>query len=445
MSGNRQKAFALAISLISLAALVELIASLSAPAHAQTSVPPAEGQILVSLSDATQTDDVLYVLHPDDTRLFDFHSHPKDTTARIWQPRISPDANTVYFSSDNANNWGPADRNLFRIAFDGRWWDQITPGPNSGLWNQPCPCGTVEGTVYKTTVGGEPLGDSRVFLEGKRSIHSDASGSFRFENVPVGRRWIVAYQDGFTLSDAVEIDVPAGGTVQVDLVPNKSERMTFERPIPYGDRIYHVLDSSTIQWTDLNASSFTNIYSATAHCSLDDVPDVDSFDVAPNSGRLAILDYEWNCNTNPGLYITDRDGKDAQLLVDMTDTRWCGTGDVFWAPDEDKIAFEACFNETARIWVYDSSDGSVLGSGEIKDPSYSLDLYGWSPDGNWLLYASYLSPASKALYQVGLNADGSLNDEAIVNLLSEASVSGATWGILKLPGMYLPLIARDLT
>jgi hypothetical protein len=365
-------------------------------------------------------------------RLFDFHNHPRDATARIYDLRVAPDGSAIYFSSDHACYWTPADYNLFRIAPDGSWHDQITPGPQSGLWDQPCPCGSVEGTVYERSAGA-PLVGGRVFLEGKEHVWTGADGSYRFDNVPAGRRWIVAYQDGFTYSQAAEIYIPSGGTAHQDLAPEYSHRIAHRRPVRYGDRIYHILDIAGVHWTDENGSIYVNVYSGTQGFG---TPGVDSFDVARTSGKLAIMDFERGSSTSRGLYVADKDGNNPQLLVDMAgDANWWSGGDLFWSPDESKIAFKGSYGSTVHLLVVDASSGSLTGSIYFPDPNYSagnVNLYGWSPDGGWLVYAYWLNqPSQGVLCKVRVNADGDLDPGSVVNLLTHAFMSSATWGTLR--------------
>ena len=135
MKSRQQKTFALAVTLAGLLALAWLPGDggIAMGANGTT-----QEKIIVSISNDTWTDDTLYTMNPSGgglTKLFDFHSHPKDTTGRIFQPRVAPDGSAIYSSSDNAYLYTPASRNLFRIASDGSWWDQITPDSNSGRWN----------------------------------------------------------------------------------------------------------------------------------------------------------------------------------------------------------------------------------------------------------------------------------------------------------------------
>jgi hypothetical protein len=402
-------------------------------------------KIIVSISNNARNDDTLYTLNPDGgelTKLFDFHSHPKDTSGLILQPRIAPDGGIIYFSSDNAHFYTPASRNLFRIASDGSWWDQITLGPNSGLWDQPGPYGTVEGAVRKSN--GDPWGNSPVFLEGAGMKYSQPDGSFRFENVPEGERWIVAYRPGSTIYDAQAISVVAGTTWHVDLVPDSDYWMRFQYPALYGDRIYHLLGLNTIQWTDLNVSAYTKIYTAPTEGCVS-LPTVNGFDVAATTGKLAIVDHHGDgCLKNRGLYIADKDGNNLQLLLDMlADYNWGISAvpqGVFWSPDESKIAFNAHYGGNPVIVVYDATNGSYLGGIPYPatwDTTYGVTLCGWSPDGGWLLYLldtfQVAQPSEKTLSKIKVNADGSLDVTSVVNLLTNPNISGATWGRLGKP------------
>jgi len=59
---------------------------------------------------------------------------------------------------------------------------------------------------------GRPYSGSPVFLEGMPSTYSDSDGSFRFENVPIGLRWLMAYEPGDYLNeDSISINVSTNG------------------------------------------------------------------------------------------------------------------------------------------------------------------------------------------------------------------------------------------
>ncbi len=415
------------------------------------------GKIFVAINaGGALPDATLYSLNPDgsgQTRLFDFHNHPEDHRGGIWDVRVGPGGNGIYFASDNAYLFTPASRNLFRIPADGSGYDQITPGPNSGKWNQSCPCGTVTGTVLNSL--GSPWSGRPVFLEGKDMVYSGADGRFRFDNVPTGTRWIVAYRSaGEDVFDAQAISVVAGTTTSVALTPNNNVRMEFSRPVPFGQRIYHILWPYTIQWTTAGFAAPVKVYEGSGG-SCPNLPNVDGFDVAPNTGRLAIANYETGCGAGDsdhrGIYLADKDGHGLRLWVDMTaDAGWCGVGDLFWSPDESKLAVKACYNWYTYLVVFDSTSGRILGSIYFQDSHYTfynVDLHVWSPDGQWLLYSFWLNDtANGTLAKVPVKPDGSLDPVGAVALLTGSNISGAAWGALRTapsqPRCYVPLVVK---
>jgi hypothetical protein len=450
---NARKLLSPIVTLAALLALASLAIGGIGPVSAETQ---AEEKIVVSIAtDATGSDYGLYTLNPDgtgQTKVFDFSGHPKDDKAAIWQPRVAPDGSTIYFSSDNAYLYTPASRNLFRIASNGSWWDQITPGPNSGKWNQPCPCGIVEGTVKKSN--GNPWVGAPVYLEGMDVKYTEADGSFRFDNVPEGKRSIVAYESSTSSTyDSQEILVVAGTTWTADLVPayDVGYLMEFQYPAlsPSGDRIYHTVGINKVQWTDLNASAYTEVYAVGGSCY--DL-DVDGFDVGPTSGNLAILDYGTGCTTNRGIYTADKDGNNVQLLVDMkADSNWSGGEGVFWSPDESRLAFLSEYNYYVCLTVYSAAGAfqgwACLGTQQHEYNLVNVDLHGWSPNGDWLLFSYWQNDATKVtLSKVKVFADGSV-DTNEVKLLTDTYLGGATWGNLQAATgkpykVYLPLVVR---
>lgn len=444
------------VTLILLAGLVFALGLSREGGAAVAATGATQEKILVSIgASGGVPDSTLYTLNPDgsgQTRLFDFHNHPRDTSGGIWHPRIEPGGGAVTFSSDSAYLFTPASRNLFRVGTDASWWAQITPGPNSGRWDQPCPCGVVEGIVRDGY--GDPWADRAVYLEGKNVAYSGADGRFRFDTVPTGARWIVAYKGlGEDVFDAQVISVADGLTTDVALSPDTSYRMEFGRPVRYGDRIYHVLAPHIIRWTGTQFTSPVEIYRNTGVCT--GIPDIDGFDVGPTSGRLAIVNYQTGCGIgdtmHQGVYVADKDGNDMRLLVDMmTDPNWCGANEIFWSPDESRLAAKACYSQNGAwityLVVFDAGNGSVLGS--VYFPQgytiYNATLHGWSPDGGWLLYSSWLNdPSTGVLGKVPVNLDGTLNPEGAVTLLTDSIINGATWGkldpsALAVQKVYLP-------
>ncbi len=434
-------------------------ATVSASAIGTAQTDATQEKILVAIgASGGLPDSALYTLNPDgsgQTPLFDFHSHPKDTTGGIWHPRIEPGGGAVTFSSDNAYLFTPASRNLFRVGTDGSWETQITPGPNSGRWNQSCPCGVVTGIVRDGL--GDPWAGRPVYLEGKDMVYSGADGRFRFDNVPTGTRWIMAYRAlGEDVFDSQAVSVVAGLTADVALSPGSSYRAEFGRPVRFEDRVYHVLAPHIIQWSGVTYTPPVEVYRTSGACT--GIPDIDGFDVAPTSGRLAIVNYQTGCGTgdtdHQGVYLADKDGKGVHLLMNMmADQNWCGAGEVFWSPDESRLAVKACYVQNGMwlTWlvVVDASNGAVLGS--IYYPQtytlYNVELHGWSPDGGWLLASSWVNDVSTGVLQKApVNPNGTINDTGVVTLLSDTHISGATWGQLDPAAaasrIYLPMIIK---
>lgn len=418
-----------------------------------------EEKIIVSLANESWTDDTLYAMNPDGTgmnAIFDFHSHPRQPTGRIWQPRVGPDGETILFSSDNTHLYTPADRNLFRVASGGSWWDQITPGPNSGVWNAPCPCGSVEGFVRKSE--GGIWANSPVYLEGVGMRSAGLDGFFRFTNVPQGERWIVAYRPGgSTMFDAQVISATPASVTTIDLTPDLDVRRNYQYPVihadthPPSERVYHKFGLNMIQWTDINATTYTTVYSTTGSCI--GIPDVDGFDVGASSGNLLIADYQDGCAGHRGIYAATGDGDALHLLVDMkADPQWCGVQEVYWSPDETKIAFKACYAAHTHIAVHNAFTGGLIDHFYFRDPSAPLDnvaFHGWSPDGRWLLVSSWPGdPNRGVLSKIQVGPDGTFDDPPVmIHLLIGTRISGATWGMISPPEpqeqkVHLPIILR---
>lgn len=392
-------------------------------------------KIVVSVANnANYTDCSLYTMNRDGTgqaKLFDFHSHPKHNTGNIYQVKISNDGKYIYFSSDHAYVYTPAGRNLFRINSRGGSLEQLTPGPNSGKWNSPCPCGSVKGKLKRAN--GVGYSNGAVFLEGVGMVYSNSDGSFAFTKVPEGKRYIVGYRPGAQAFAAQEIFVARGTTWTVDLIPNSTYRWNFQHPAIYGNRVYHLSGMQEIQYKQVNGQGYAKIYKSTGSCGMSDI---DGFDVGPVTGRLAIMDYQSGCPTNRGLYIADKNGGNLRLLVDMkANNNWSGGGEVFWSPDETKIAVEASFNYNTCYFIFNASNGVSLGYLCFPDKKYTLinsTLHGWSPDGNYILYSAYLnSPAQTVLATAYVSPQGIPDPKTIKYLVGNAAIMSADWGVLR--------------
>ncbi len=407
-----------------------------------------EEKILVSIAD-DDYNHTLYTLNPDGsgkTRLFDFSNSPKFTTGEVYGPRLSADGKYIYFHSEHAYIYTPARRNVFRITSFGGDLDQITPGSESGIWGESGDS-TVSG--YVKHGDGTAWGNCPVYLEGMDMVYSSsADGSFTFNNVPPGGRWLVAYRPGLDAWDSTSVNVVSGvDNTGLTLTPDSTDRMNFEYPVAYGDRIYYRFTSTKIQWTDLNFSAQHTVYtSSVAGCV--SLSNVKAFDVAPSSGKLAIFDYHGDsCSDNVGIYVADKDGNNKQTLLNMwNDYNWNEPleSNIFWSPDENLIAFKGSYNWYQCLVVY-GADGSFKGWACANDTSTTLTLHGWSPDGNWLLYSAYASdPAQTTLYKIAVKTDGSPDVNNIVSLLANQPIKGATWGRLaEASRVYVPLVVRS--
>lgn len=396
----------------------------------------SEEKIIYSILNASGDTSTLYTMNPDaanQQKLFSFESNPKDTQGKINNLFITHDGKSIYFNSNNNYLYTPARNNIFRISSDGTQSEQITPGPNSGKWNQPCPCGTVSGIVQKSN--GDPYMNCPVFLEGAGMKYSGADGSFRFENVPAGVRWITAYRpDNSSVFNSMPIDVKANLTASINLTPSSDYRLNYESPQVYNNRIYHILDPTTIQWCDDEGITFHEIYNASGGgCSF---TELGGFNISPVSGKILISDFANGCTTNRGIYTSNQDGDNPQLLIDMkSDYSYCDSKEAFWSSDNTKIAAKVCYNYQTCLAVYDAVSGSLTGSAcfdqNLGYTVYNVQLYGFSPDNKWLLFSSWLNdPANGELSKIGVKQDGTLDFSNGITLLSNVNINSATWGNL---------------
>ena len=394
-----------------------------------------DGKIFVSLAGDTTTwsNDSLFIINPDGTgktKIFDFSGNTHAPSGSIVHPRIG-NSGQVFFSSNNAYLWTPARRNLFRISVDGAGRDQITPDRNSGLWDQPGPYGTVEVTVLDGV--GNPVGGAQVFVEGMSLKNANPSGVCLVENVPEGVRYVVAYRtyNGKMYFDAQPVTVIAGNTYRLTVTPNTGIRTNFEYPAVYGNRIYYKLWPDKIEYTGLNGTDSTTVYTSSA-CNYGPGA-INGFDVGPFSGQILFTDYMTGCEGHIGLYTADKDGNNLRPVADFKSGNKCGVHDVFWSPDEKMIALTACNDWHYGFIILNGAMTEILGQGWFNtqyNPDFiKFRLHGWSPDGKWLLYSLYDGdPAQAILNKIGVNADGSLNVASETTLMTGA-VHGAAWGL----------------
>lgn len=387
-------------------------------------------KIVVSVTNATQTDDVLYLVNADGTGqqvFFSFRNHPKFKNGRILDLAVDRASGRILFSSDHAYLFTPAGFNIFSLSADGRQLKQLTPGPYSGKWDGKCPCGTVTGTVKRRD--GLPYSGAPVFLEGVGMMYAKGDGSFRFDNVPEGQRWLVAYKPGATVFDSQVVAVARGTTAMANMVPVSDFRANFQAPRYAQGRLYYRYGHNMLNWTGNNNRTYKNVYTAQGACS--GMCDLDGFDVGSRTGRLAIMDYQDGCPTNRGLYIADKDGGNLRLLVDMkADNRWCGAQEVYWSPDETKLAFKACFNWQTCIFVINAANGTVLGYMCAPNSNYSLyniGFYGWNSSGNKLMYSMHQQPTHVSLAVVNVQPNGTVDYNSTRVVAQNAAIVSAAW------------------
>ena len=417
-----------------------LLLALASGQHLATALEPeATETIFVSISqDApTWTNDRLYTLNPDGSDLtayFDFSGQPNLTTGRILGLNQGNDEQHVYFHSTHAFIYTPAGRNVFRYAHGAKMLEQITPGPNSGDFSQSGNS-AVSGRVEDGA--GTPYIGSPVYLEGVGTVNTGGDGAFSFANVPAGSRWLVAYNNVLDRFEATAITVVENLNVtNLTLVPSTSSRMNFEFPVPYSDRIYYLDNNGVnLNWTDADFSKQQTVYaSVSGVCS--GFPKVDAFDVS-QSGKIVLYDYQEGCGIgnldHVGLYTLDSDGGNKQIMRDMLNdpvfTDWDDPVlpmELFWSPDETKVAAKISYGSTDNVLVFDTS-GNILGVANAATVSAVITLHGWSPDGEWLLFSEYDGDATQAtLGKIVVNGDGSLG--AVTTLLTNQPISSATWG-----------------
>ncbi len=408
-------------------------------------------RIVLSINEPGDFGDIgaLYTMRPDGTGLekfFDFSGHPTDQSGSLWQVSLSPDGSEVYFVSDNSFAYFPTQRNLFRAAVDGTWWQQLTPLAQPVNMESNCPCGTITGTVIQSS--GTPWSNSSVFVQGVPMAKSGGDGRFTMNNVPAGVHVVMAYSPALDRYASTTVVVTANQTVdtgQLQPAYEPGSRLSYGSPVLAGNRLYSRLGLDGLRWSGVESpEKAVEVYKSPI-CSASLF--FDAFDVARQSRRLAIMDYAEGCATNRGLYIADQDGQGMAVFLDMKvdnpqgsgNYYWNGGGDVRWSPDEKSIAMVASYKPdliTAYTYllVYNSETGENTGA-IYFDSAYTLynvQLFGWDPSGSWLLFFYWLnSPEQGILAKINVKADGSLDAASVQTLIQNRNIGGAAWGNIK--------------
>ncbi len=383
----------------------------------------------------------VYTLNPDGGDLQPlYHSD----AGGLWDASLSPDGKFIYFTSDQNSIYTPTNRNVFRLSSDGQTLQQLTPTWGFGdRANQGS--GVVTGRVVNPN--GAPISGAPVYVEGHSFVSTGGDGRFRVEHVPAGARTVLAYSvvmDRYVWTTTI---VVANQESQLaDLAPNSSisSKSSYSDPVVFGDRLYYKFSLHELISTPLAAAQLNTIYQAEA---CDFAVDFNGFDIGSQTGKTAIMDYNSGCPTNRGLYIGGAEASGLQLFLDMKAETppgsgmypWNGGQDVVWSPDESRIALTASyaadgFNSLTYILIYDAASGANVGAIYFNNTAYTLynvDLYDWSPDGEWLLFSYWLnSPSQSEMVKVRVNADGSIDPASMQVLLQNRNITGAAWGEL---------------
>lgn len=398
----------------------------------------AEEVILVSVAQDAPNwlNDGLYVLSLDGSQsngFFDFSGQDRLKTGRFMGLRPSKDGKQLFFFSDHANIYTPAGRNVFQLDLGSKALDQVTPGPKSGEFGEKG-TSTVSGFVRD----GQNIGyvGAPVYLEGVGTVNTAAGGAFSFSDVPPGVRWLVAYNRTLDRFEAQTVNVVNGADATgMILTPNTNTRMQFERPVPFGERIYYTSNNGLeLSWTTKDFNPPKTVYKSPGDLCTG-IPTVDAFDISA-SGKIIVYDYQTGCGVgnrnHVGLYIMDKDGGDKKILRDMlNDAQYPQWDDpvlpveIFWSPDESKIALKAGYANVDHVVVL-NSNGDVLGYTATNSTTAVVTLHGWSPDGANLLFSEYNgNPALASLGKIAVDANGAVG--AVSLLLNNTPISSACW------------------
>jgi len=399
------------------------------------SVISGEDRIAYVISEGVPENGKVYSIKSDGSDsefLFDFSKHPKDKTGIIKD--LNSEGGKLYFSSNNNYVYGPARYNLFEILPGQYFFHQLTPGENSGVWGIS---GSEKVTGSVKDSAGNPYVGSPVFLEGKGMVYTDAIGEFEFTNVASGDYWLNAYRGGGSdVHESKYIHISNYATSGPwQLIPDTGDRWSYEKPVVYGDRVYYIhsyYSNISIKYVNKQASiPHTEVLKYDSpQCG----GEFDAFDVGKKSGKMVVIKFEQGSSCG-GVYMADKDGRDFHLVVDMT--QWGALVDypgtqrqIFWNNDESQFVMNAKiqdqnYNTYGYMYLFDS-DGNYLA--DVYKPSSIMTVYGWSPDGEWVLYS--LSPESdpskKTLAKIKIvNDDFDISTNII--LVKDASISGATW------------------
>lgn len=402
----------------------------------------AEEKICVSIANGT-IDHKLILINPDGTNeqdVFSWAGKPVDTASTLFELSPSTISNQVLVRSDYAWNFTPYENNIFSISVDStQQFDQHTPGPNSGKWNLPGPYGTLKGKV--TDDGGLGIVGAQIFVEGvEKWVYSDALGEYKVNNVPLGSRWAACQtlNLGEPVRDWKMISVVANQELEIDFKPNLVTWMSNYSPCRYQNRIYYLHGRVKAGYIDLlgDKATFHEIYTPSDLGSC--IMPLKWMNIRQNDGRVIIVDWA-TCSTSNGIHICDMDGGNIRK-IDFKAAGYVAMDRAFWHPTNPDI-FLASFTfapQTGGMYVgfgtYNISQptAQLVDYIYINDTSYNhgnVELCGFSPQGNYILYSYYKSDSSKvtlAKFPVDSTGDFPSNGTETI-ILSDRAVRGATW------------------
>jgi len=391
----------------------------------------SQSKIFASISDK---DDNCVIYQYDlngsvEKEVFNFSNMPLLKTGFITQLHPSADGTSLYFVSDNAHIYVPSRRNIFKIPNNDSWVKQLTPGPNSGQIPPNVPKGTVKGRI--TDSNNNPYASAAIFMEGLPLQYSDANGYFTFNNVPQGNRWITGYRPGSLVFKSLPVYVTGDLTSEVSLIPESDYKINFENPVEYNNHIYYIENNIGLYKLDKNGENRTEILNVVGF------EGIGGFDIAKQDGQIIFSDYRTGTEQQRGLYTCNKNGNNINLFLDFKqDFNWGGVSEVLWSPDKSKIAVKAEYNYLVYFVIFDTSNGNILGTVYFNDnlTKYNIDLYGWNPDGKWLLYSTWLDkPEYSTLAKIKVGNDGSLDPNNNINLLQNVNLRSACWVELSKP------------
>ena len=383
-------------------------------------------KILVSTANELNDDASIFQLNENgdiEKELFNFKNQPLIKTGNIWHLNSNKEGSSIYFSSDNASVYSLSRRNIFKISPNGKSLKQLTPGPNSGQLVPSGQSGTIKGKI--TDSNGYPYSGAAIFIEGLPLKYSDANGYFKFDNVPQGHRWVTGYKPATLIYKSQPVFVTANLTSEIILVPESDYKSRFEMPTEYNNSIYYRENNLELYKRDLNGENRTKVFTTVG------LDGIGGFDIANQDGQIIISDYRTGTSEQRGLYTCDKNGNNLSLFLDFKqDNNWDAIGEVFWSPDKSKIAVKASYNYYTYFVIIDANTKNILGTVYFDQnyTIYNVDLYGWSPDGKWLLYSNWIDkPTLSTLAKIKVGENGSINPNDNVNLLVNKNITSACW------------------